>query len=154
MNSVRDYHHNAVPDRAIRCVVFDFGGTLSSDPYFKLLGPRVLKQVDRLIFGAENPHLGAGWMTGQLSSGDIAAYLSGQVGLPADVILSSLYEGCAQIGLNEAVWDFAQRQRGLGRKTALVTGNFDVFTDAIVPGRGPDKVFDAIVNSSDYGTGD
>ena len=140
--------------RSINCVVFDFGGTLSSEPYFKLLPPRALEQVDRTLFGKEDPHIGQGWATGLLSSRDVANYLSPKTGLSPGFILSALYEGCAQIEFNEAVWDFVGEQGRLGRKTVLVTGNFDVFTEVVVPARGLDKVFDAIVNSCDYGTGD
>ncbi len=140
--------------RSINCVVFDFAGTLSSDPYFKLLGPRALKHVDDLMTGQEAQHIRHGWGTGLLSSRDIADYLSPKTGLSPDFIFAALYEGCAQITLNEAVWDFAQQQAQLGRKTALVTSNFDVFNEVVVPTLGLDEVFDAIVNSCDYGTGD
>ena len=138
----------------INCVVFDFGGTLSSDPYFKMLGPRALKHVDNMMTGREDPHISQGWATGLLSSRDVANHLSPKTGVEPDVILSALYEGCAQIEFNEAVWNFVLQQRGLERKTPLVTGNFDVFNEVVVPARGLDKVFDAIVNSCDYGTGD
>ena len=104
--------------------------------------------------GHDDPHIAQGWATGLLSSYDIAIYLSERVRLPPDEIRSALYEGCAQLGFNDAVWNFAQRQRALGRKTALVTGNFDVFTEVVVPAHGLDMVFDAIVNSSDHGSGD
>ena len=138
----------------ITCVVFDFGFTLSSDRYFKLLGAQALKQVDEMMTVREDPHISQGWATGLLSSQDVANYLSSKTGLAPDIILSALYEGCAQITFNEAVWNFAQQQEQLGRKTALVTVNFDVFNEVVVPNCGLDTVFDAIVNSSDYGTGD
>ena len=140
--------------RPIRCVVLDFGGTLSSDSYFKLLGPRALKLVDDMMTGRVDPQIAEGWGNGLLSSRDVADYMSPRIRLSADVILSALNEGCAQITLNQAVWDFARQQRGLGRKTALVTGNFDVFNEVVVPAHGLDKVFDVIVNSCDCGTGD
>lgn len=136
------------------CVVFDFGFTLSSDLYFKLLGSEAREHVDNMITGREDPHISLGWLAGQLSSRDVANYLSPKTGLEPDIILSALYEGCAQTELNEAVWEFARHQRKLGRKTALVTANFDVFSEVVVPARGLDAVFDGIVNSSDYGTGD
>ena len=138
----------------IKSVVLDFGGTLSSDQYFKLLGPQALKYVDLIMSGKDNPHIVQGWLKGVLTSKDVAAYLSKRVHLRPDEIHSALRAGCKQIVLNPAVWDLAQRQHALGRKTALVTANFDVFTDVIVPARGLHSVFDAIVNSSDYGSPD
>ena len=86
-----------------------------------------------MMTGREDPHISQGWGTGLLSSRDIANYLSPKTGHAPEVVLSALYEGCAQIALNPAVRDLARQQRQLGRKTALVTSNFDVFNEVVVP---------------------
>ncbi len=52
--------------------------------------------------------------------------------------------------LNAAVWEFAIGQRAVGRKTALVTVNMDVFSRIVVPAHGLDRIFDVIVSSSDH----
>ena len=146
------YDNRYTDTRTIKCVVFDFGYTLSSDPYFKLIGPSAFKYADDVMSGKTDPHhIVEDWMAGLLSSYDVAVYLSKRVGLPPGQIQTALVEGCRQIEFNTAVWEFAQQQHRLGRKTAVVTGNFDVFIEVIVPARGLDNVFDAIVNSSDYG---
>ena len=140
-------------DRAsIECVVFDFGGTLSSDPYFKELEPDAFDLVQQHLF--DDKEFVGRWMTGELSSRNICDYIAGPVGLPADEILDSLRGGCSRLLFNDAVWDFAIEQRGAGRKTTLVTANMDVFTEVIVPTHGLADIFDAIVSSSDHGTGD
>ncbi len=136
----------------IDCVVFDFGFTLSSDPYFKELDPGAFDLVQQHLF--DDKALMERWMNGELSSRDICNYLSGPVGLPAEEILDSLRGGCSRLLFNDAVWNCAVEQRGAGRKTTLVTANMDVFTEVIVPKHGLADIFDAIVSSSDHGTVD
>ena len=136
----------------IDCIVFDFGGTLSSDPYFKTLGPEGLGVANKLFTGQRDPDIVSDWMVGKLSSEDVAAHMSKILTVEPSEILAALRDGCVDLEFNQAVWDFAVEQHDLGRKTTLVTGNFDVFTDVIVPAHNLGGLFDAIVNSSDYGT--
>ena len=42
------------------------------------------------------------------------------------------------------------KQKMAGRKIALVTDNMDVFTKVVIPAHKLDRLFDVIVNSSDY----
>ncbi len=60
-------------------------------------------------------------------------------------------EGCRHLDFNPAVWNFALAQKPAGRKTALVTGNMDVFTKVVVPAHGLDQLFDVILNTADFG---
>jgi FMN phosphatase YigB (HAD superfamily) len=136
----------------IRCIVFDFGFTLCSEPYFKTLGPDGVACISALVFGDNAPRWADPWMRGELSSVDVAHYLAAHTPYAVEELLRSLRQGCSDMRLNPAVWDLAQQQHGLGRKLALVTGNMDVFSETIVPAHGLDEVFHAIVNSADYGT--
>jgi FMN phosphatase YigB (HAD superfamily) len=138
--------------RHIRCIVFDFGFTLCSEPYFGPLGPDEIARISRLVFGDNSPHWADPWMRGELSSADVARYLATRTPYSVSELLSSLRQGCSDMHFNPAVWDLAQQQRGLGRKLALVTGNMDVFTEVIVPAHRLDETFHAIVNSANYGT--
>jgi FMN phosphatase YigB (HAD superfamily) len=135
----------------VECVVFDFGGTFCSAPYFGTLGDEAPELVDRVLFG--NAEISGPWMTERMSSSDIANYLSGHLQIPASEILAALRVGCRELELNHEVWSFAQEQHRVGRMAALVTGNADVFTDVVVPSHGLDQVFDVIVNSADHGDG-
>jgi hypothetical protein len=140
---------------SIRCVVFDFANTLSFTPYFWPLGPEFLAVVTEALFiGANKERWAMPWCLGDISSGDVADYLSGLTGLSAERILQGLDEGCASLQLNPELWRFAQSQRALGRHTVLATVNMDVFTRVVVPAHGFNEVFDVVVNSSDYGTED
>jgi len=134
----------------IRCVVFDYGDTLSSDHYFKALGPDFDALVGREIFEDNTPEWCDLWIRGELTAEMVADHLAGLSGLSSTWILEGLVAGCARLTLHPVIWQFAQAQRALGRNTALVTLNFDVFSRLIVPAMGFDRVFDVIVNSADH----
>lgn len=141
-----------MPSQHIRCVVFDFGLTLSSGPYFEPLGQEGVARISALIFG-DNAHRWADpWMRGELSSRDVARYLAEHTPYSVEELLDALRRGCSNMTFNPAVWDLALQERGIGRKLALVTANMDVFTEVIVPAHRLDETFHAIVNSADYGT--
>ncbi len=59
-------------------------------------------------------------------------------------------EGCKELAFNPSVWLFALKQKLAGRKIALVTDNMDLFTKVIVPAHKLDRIFDVIINSSDF----
>lgn len=135
----------------IRCVVFDFGFTLSSDLYFTLTPPGYPHWRDiiqRQIF-EQRPIVHA-WMTGDLTLVDVARIVGQHVDLPLPTIVETMKRGCLNMTFNPAVWAFARAQRYHGRKTALVTANMDVFTEVVVPAHRLDAVFDVILNTADY----
>ncbi len=134
----------------LRAVVIDFGFTLSSDYYFRELGPRFEKRVTELVFSRDS-EIGRRWMSGLVSSEVEAEYLSDHLDVSAEDIYSALKQGCSRMSFNQAVWDFARSQKAEGRKTALVTVNADIFSDVIIPSHSLDREFDTIVSSSDFG---
>ena len=141
----------SIDPKKIRCVVFDFGFTLSSDYYFKN-GPAGFPQwhdvIQRHIFG--EPAVINLWLKGELSTFDIAGIISKYLPMELPLIIAAMEKGCANLNFNPAVWDFAVAQKAARRKTALVTGNMDIFTKVVVPAHRLDCLFDVIVNSSDY----
>lgn len=138
----------------LRCVVFDYGDTLCNNPYFGQLGRDFLHVVDTQIFGDCSPQWADPWLQGELTTDDIVKHLSSLTGTSSTEIMAGLELGCSRIRPFPAIWQFAQSQQAVGRKTALVTLNFDIFSRVIVPAVGFDKVFDIIVNSCDYRTDD
>jgi len=137
---------------AIRCVVFDFHKTLCSEPYFLPLGLPFVDSVGELVFGGNSEKWADPWMRGDLSSDDIAEYLSQHCTYKRTEILNGLRQGCANMHFNPGVWQFAQAQKRSGRKTVLATANMDVFTEVIVPSHSLQTVFDVIMNTADIGT--
>ena len=136
---------------AIRCVVFDFGFTLSSDLYFTLAPPEYphwCSVIQQCVF-EQRPIVNA-WMRGELTLDDIAQIVADHIALPLLVIVETMKRGCMSMRFNAAVWEFACAQRAQGRKTALVTANMDVFSEVVVPAHGLDRVFDVILNTADY----
>jgi len=136
----------------IKCIVFDFAGTLCSDPYFLPLGPVFLEIVSERIFGQNSEQWADPWMCGEISSREIAAHLSRLSDLTEDAILGGLHDGCRTLRFNPAVWEFANVQKRAGRKAVLATANMDVFTQIVVPSHSLASIFDVIVNTSDFGT--
>ncbi|MBT6616220.1 MAG: HAD family hydrolase [Deltaproteobacteria bacterium] len=136
----------------INCIIFDFDGTLCFGRYFELLGEESLDAIGTLVFGNNSALWAERWMKGDLTSRDVASYLSEHLAVSEEDILSALKQGCSNMTFNPAVYDFALQQHGTERKTALVTANMDVFTEIVVPAHGLDDVFDIVLNTSDYRT--
>jgi phosphoserine phosphatase len=135
----------------IRCVVFDFGRTLSSDHFFTIAPegyPQWHVVIQEQIFRQDAVVIP--WMLGDLGLNDIAEIVSRQIDLPLPIILDTMERGCTRMSFNPVVWNFACAQRAQGRKTALVTANMDVFTRIVVPLLHLDAVFDVIFNTADY----
>ena len=85
----------------IRCVVFDFGYTLSPDHYFKVSPPGILDWqavIQKVIFG--EPEIIIPWMKGELTSLDIAGILSKHFALDIPTIAETMEKGCQNMNLN------------------------------------------------------
>ncbi len=141
-----------IDPQGINSIIVDFDGTLCSGRYFEPLGQDALDAIAQLVFGDNSPHWADPWMKGELSSHDIAVYLSKHLPNSAEDILSSLREGCSNMPINPVLRDFTLQQREVGRKTALVTANMDVFTEVVVPANGLEAQFDIVLNTADHGT--
>lgn len=138
------------PDE-VKCVVFDFGFTLSPDLYFKIAPPGYPHWRDVIqqhVF--DQPEIVEPWMAGDLSIVDIAAIISRYIPIDVPSIVETMEKGCEHLSFNQAVWNFARAQRAAGRKTAIVTANMDVFTNVVVPFHRLDAEFDVILNTFDY----
>lgn len=135
----------------IQCIVFDFGFTLSSDLYFKAAPPECpdwQRLIQQHIFS--DAALVDDWMSARVTRHEIAEILAPIVGIAIPRILTFMELGCKELDFNEAVLGFAIRQRALGRKTAIVTGNMDIFTQVVAPAHNLGSQFDVIINSFDY----
>ena len=134
----------------ITCIIFDFGFTLSSDLYFKaapLEYPNWQDLIQQKIF--RNNDLVDCWMAGAITIDNIAEELAPIVNMEIASIIRYLEAGCQNMGFNQAVWNFAIQQRAIGRKTAIVTCNMDIFTKIVVPYHHLNDSFDVIINSFD-----
>ncbi len=69
---------DSIDPRKIRCVVFDFGFTLSPDYYFKVSPPNTPhwhEIIQEHIFS--DPAITIPWMKGEISSREVAAIFKG-----------------------------------------------------------------------------
>lgn len=151
-----EVHGRDAVDRVVdgaKCVVFDFHGTLCSELFFQELGDTALACIQGLLWGEDQTLLDQ-WMAGRVSASVIADHLATPLGFAAHEIEQALRTGCRRLTLNDAVWRFAQAARAAGKRTALVTVNMDVFSEAVAPSHPFDEVFEVVVNSADYGVTD
>jgi len=138
--------------KKINSVIFDFDGTLCFGRYYELLGKDTLDAIGELVFGDNSIRWADPWMKGDLTSHDVASYLSEHLPESEEEILLALRRGCSNMTFNSVVYDFALQQCQAGRKTALVTANMDVFTEIVVPAHGLDTLFDVVLNTADHRT--
>jgi len=139
----------------LRCIVFDWGGTLSPDLYFNVTPPGYAHWRDTIqarIFDREK--IVGRWMAGGLTMADIARELQSAIDLDIPTILHYMMIGCRNLAINRAVWDFAMSQRRAGRATVLVTGNVDLFDSVVIPDHQLTRLFDVIVSSHNHRTTD
>ncbi len=146
------WNNEMINSKEIRSVIFDFDGTLSSSRYFEPLGSGILEEIGSLVFGSSSCRWADPWMKGDLTSRDIASYLSKHLAISEEDILLALRLGSAEMTFNPVVFNLAVKLCEVGRKTALVTANMDVFSEVVVPSHKLDFVFDTVLNTSDYGT--
>ena len=136
----------------IDAVIFDYGFTISNEYYFNIPHPRVplwRELIQESVFSDQR--VTGDWMKGKISLRDIAGILQDRTGEDPESILVYLRDGCRNLEENHAVVKFAWKLKEHAIPIGLVTVNFDVFNDVIVPEHRYNELFDVILNSCDYG---
>jgi len=154
-NDTQTTQNSGTHPSPLRCIVFDWGSTLSPDLYFNVTPPGCPHWRDTIqarIFNHEE--IVGPWMAGNLTMVDIARELQSEIDLDIPTILHFMEIGCRNLAINRAVWDFAVTQREIGRATVLVTVNVDVFDSVVIPDHQLTQLFDVIVNSHSHRTTD
>ena len=139
----------------IKAVIFDYGFTLSSEYYFNVPHPDIHNWktlIQRLVFS--NNEFCEDWMRGKRNLEDVAALLAVETQQSSEAIVPYLRRGCMKLKENPAVIKFARELSTNGIQIAMVTGNFDMFNQVVVPYHGYDQLFPVILNSYDYGETD
>ena len=148
---IERFNKNRFDFSEVRCVLFDFGFTLSSERYFNVYPPGCpnwQRIIQSKVF-SNNQRLND-WMKGMVSLSDIAELLSDGMDHKPETIIKYMKKGCQNLSFNKAVLSFALQVRQKCIPTAIVTRNMDVFSDVVVPSHRLDRIFDAILNSSEY----
>jgi len=141
--------------RTVQCVIFDFADTISSSRYFQTQPQQITnwrQLFDEHIFADKS--ILTKWCRGILTYYDIADMIGIHVDMTRDEIVDEMKRGCEDLSFNEEVMNYAERQRYVGRKIALVTANMDIFTEIVAPAYDLNNKFDVIVNSADFETDD
>ena len=135
----------------IDAVIFDYGFTFSSEHYFNVPHPRIPQWHDlmqEVIFG--DKRVCRAWMNGAIGLSDITHIIQEKTGEDCTSILTYLRDGCRKLRENQAVATLARQLKSHGVPIGLVTVNFDVFNDIIVPSHRYNELFSVIINSCDY----
>ena len=135
----------------LSAVFFDFDGVLCTDRFYATLEPEypnVTEWINRHVFGGESYFVR--WMRGEFTHRQINAIIAEKTGLEFDKLNELFIRSVRQMKINAAVIEFAKALQQKNVKTALVTGNMDIFNEITVPEKQLDKIFPVIVNSYDY----
>jgi FMN phosphatase YigB (HAD superfamily) len=137
----------------LKAVFFDFDGVLCTDYFYTTLRknyPDILEFINKEIFRSEQKYSDR-WMRGEFSYDDINKMVSKATGISMNKLTELFIESIKLMRINKELLELAQNLKKNGVQIALVTNNMDVFNEVTVPHNSLDKVFPAIVNSSDHG---
>lgn len=100
----------------VKCVVFDFGRTLSSDFYFNVMPPDVpnwFETIQTILFSDQ--HLVDRWMRHEIVLEDVAAILAPHFNMSTAEAIRWSIKGCQHVKMNTTVWRFAEYMKESGR---------------------------------------
>jgi FMN phosphatase YigB (HAD superfamily) len=135
----------------LSAVFFDFDGVLCMDRFYTTLlpdYPGVLDWVGAHIFSGEK--YCDRWMRGEYTYRQINAIISRATTIPLERLNELFVESVKQMKVNEVVLDFARALNEKHIRTALVTGNMDIFNQITMPDKKLTRFFPVIINSYDY----
>ncbi len=134
-------------------ILFDFDGVLCRDRFYThTLIPEYQSIVDWIqkhIFG--DAELCARWMRGEIDSRGINNTIATACGVESGWLHTQFLESVRKMKLDEQVVSLVKELKIKGIKVGLVTNNMDVFSEITVANHKLSKLFEVIVNSSDYG---
>lgn len=138
----------------IKAVIFDFDGVLCHEKFYKeMLLPKHQGLYDWIqgnIFGNET--LFRQWMRNEVGTGDINKLIAKSTGYKEEFLEDLLLKNIQEMRLNEEVFNLAKSLKELySKKIAVVTDNVDIFSTIIIKQHKLNAIFDAVINSADYG---
>lgn len=137
--------------RTINAVIFDYGLTIGAEYYFNVRPPDV-PDWDRLVQATafEDKDFNHAWMLGRTDIRELARRLAAKTGMTADAVMEYLRLGCRQVKEFPQVIGLVRQLAGAGMPLAMVTVNFDIFDQVVVPWHQYDRLFRSIINSANH----
>jgi FMN phosphatase YigB (HAD superfamily) len=135
----------------LNAVFFDFDGVLCTDRFYTTLEPdypQVINWINQHVFGGEK--YADRWMRGEYTYRQINKIIADATGIPYPLLNERMLASIHLMKVNPVVLQFAEDLKKKSIKTAIVTGNMDVFDEITVPEKKLDKIFPVIVNSWDF----
>ena len=131
-------------------VVFvDWDGTLSKARFWSHLDKELYERLQDTLFSGNNP-LVHDWMMGKKSSETICGWLSAELNISSEFLLSELIKTCVSMTVREDAVAIIKQLREKA-SVVLITDNMDCFTRFTVQQPGLADLFDKIINSADAG---
>jgi len=137
--------------KPLSLILFDFHKVLSPSDFYAELAktnPQEYKKLRLSLFSPESYPLLSRWMRGELSYREIHRMIEPLIGLSASSLDKLLIKGVKAIELNYLLLEFSQNMRARGIKVAILTDNFDVFDEVLVPNFKLEERFDKIFSSA------
>ena len=128
--------------KEIKAVIFDYGLTIGAEYYFNVMHPDITcwnEIIQETVF--QNKTFINKWMTGDVTLIDISKNIAKKTNINQKDVLETLKKGCMNIKENEAVIEFAKKLNSNDFPIAMVTINFDIFNEIIIPYHNYDKIF-------------
>jgi FMN phosphatase YigB (HAD superfamily) len=136
---------------AVSAVFFDFDGVLCTDRFYSALMPdypHVLDFIGENVFSGEK--YADRWMRGEFTYRQINGIIAEATKFPLEQLNELFITSVRQMKINPVVINIAEKLKKNHIKTAIVTGNMDIFNEITVPEKQLDKTFPVIINSYDY----
>jgi len=137
--------------KKIKLILFDFHNVLS-DSYFyediKKENFELYEKINNLIFG-DKEGLVFDWMRGFLSYKEVHKKVSEKINISSDFLDKILIKSAGDVKLNKPMLKFIKKINK-DIKICILTDNFDIFEDTVIPVNGLDKIFDKIFSSHKY----
>lgn len=138
----------------IKAVIFDFDGVLCHDRFYKeTLLPEyqeLYNWIQDNIFS--NKDLMHQWLRNEISTKNINALIAKSTGHEEEFLNDLLLKSLQEMRLDEKMFNLAKSLKEVHNKEiAIITDNMDVFSTVIAKQHKLNEIFDAVVNSADYG---
>jgi predicted acetyltransferase len=148
---VKRFWISLTKSKEIKAVIFDYGLTIGAEYYFNVQHPDIPNWneiIQETVF--RNKTFIDKWLTGDVSLIDVAKKIEAETKINQNQTLDTLKKGCMNLKENEEVIEFAKELNINNFPIAMVTLNFDIFNEIVIPYHAYDRIFKVIINSCDY----
>lgn len=129
-------------------LLIDFDGTICFDYFWRSADESIKGYIKEFLFSGKSP-LVESWMKGDLTSEDVNAVISRNLGIDYDYLWKIFVSDCRSMYIRPSTTSLIKKAK---KKffTILITDNMDSFDRFTLPALGLEKYFHHIANSYNY----